>query len=309
MCTCLQNYFGDPYSGCRPECTLSTDCSPTKACILQKCRDPCPGTCGQNAQCDVYNHIPVCSCPKGLSGDPFTSCRQIQQAPTDPCNPSPCGQNGVCRVTNGVAVCACQQGMIGSPPSCRHECLVSSECALQQACLNNKCRDPCPGTCGQNAKCQVINHNPICSCIQGNTGDPFSRCYPVPAVLQEPINPCQPSPCGPNAICKEINENAVCSCLPNYIGKPPSCRPECTINPECPSTKACIRQKCEDPCPGSCGANAQCSVINHQPICSCHPGYTGDPFTACSPVQGRVFYDYFILLFNYMDFEVNLFIT
>lgn len=68
-----------------------------------------------------------------------------------------------------------------------------------------------------------------------------------------------------------------------YIGSPPNCRPECVINPECTSNLACIREKCTDPCPGSCGFAAKCSVINHTPICVCPEGYTGDPFTSCTP--------------------------
>lgn len=297
-CLCRPNYFGDAFSGCRPECTMNTDCSPNRACINNKCIDPCPGTCGQLAQCDVTNHIPSCSCPPGLSGDPFVVCRQIQaiEIPRDPCNPSPCGPNGICRVSNNAAVCACQPGMIGSPPSCRPECISSAECALQKACLNQKCSDPCPGTCGQNAKCQVINHNPICSCTQGFTGDPFTRCYQAPVEKpREPINPCLPSPCGPNSECKVIGDSPACSCLQNYIGQPPSCRPECTINPECPINKACMNQKCADPCPGSCGSNAKCSVINHTPSCSCNIGYTGDPFTSCIPVQGEFFFMIFFI--------------
>jgi hypothetical protein len=59
---------------------------------------------------------------------------------------------------------------------CRPECVVSSECSLNKACLNEKCGDPCPGTCGQNARCNVVNHNPICSCSSGYTGDPFIGC-------------------------------------------------------------------------------------------------------------------------------------
>lgn len=101
----------------------------------------------------------------------------------DPCNPSPCGPNSVCRVNNGVAVCSCQPSYVGSPPSCRPECVVSAECPLTQACLASKCRDPCPGTCGQNARCQVVNHNPICSCSPGNTGDPFRQCFPIPGKI------------------------------------------------------------------------------------------------------------------------------
>lgn len=104
-----------------------------------------------------------------------------------------------------------------------------------------------------------------------------------------PVNPCQPSPCGPNSVCQVRGETPACSCLENYIGAPPNCRPECVINPECSSELACINQKCRDPCPGSCGANAICKVVNHNPVCSCTPGFLGDPFTGCVPEQGRNF--------------------
>lgn len=111
-----------------------------------------------------------------------------------------------------------------------------------------------------------------------------------------PENPCLPSPCGPNAQCQVRGESPACTCLPNYIGAPPNCRPECTINPECQSHLACVNQKCTDPCSGSCGSNARCSVINHTPVCSCYEGYTGDPFTSCIPTPGRNIYIFSFLL-------------
>mgnify|MGYP002715703599 CR=1 FL=1 len=111
------------------------------------------------------------------------------------------------------------------------------------------------------------------------------------AVKSKPENLCTPSPCGPNSQCREINDQAVCSCLPNYIGTPPGCRPECTSSSECPLNKACINQKCTDPCPGTCGQNARCEVINHSPICSCNSGFTGDSFTRCYPIPGRIIQD------------------
>lgn len=98
-----------------------------------------------------------------------------------PCTPSPCGPNSICKVVNDHAVCSCQPGLIGNPPACKPECIVSADCPLTQACLNNKCQDPCPGTCGQNTNCQVVNHNPICSCSESYTGDPFTICYPQPS--------------------------------------------------------------------------------------------------------------------------------
>lgn len=98
---------------------------------------------------------------------------------TQPCQPSPCGPNSQCREINNQAVCSCVQGYIGSPPSCRPECVVSSECKQNEACSNFKCIDPCSGTCGLSARCQVINHNPICSCPERFEGDPFIRCQPI----------------------------------------------------------------------------------------------------------------------------------
>lgn len=106
-------------------------------------------------------------------------------------------------------------------------------------------------------------------------------------VIEPPQNPCIPSPCGPYSQCNEINSHAVCSCLPNYIGTPPACRPECTSSSECSLDRACINQKCIDPCPGTCGINARCLVTNHNPICSCSPSFTGDPFIRCLPEESK----------------------
>lgn len=94
-------------------------------------------------------------------------------------------------------------------------------------------------------------------------------------------NPCEPSPCGANSVCRIAGEHPTCSCLPGYSGAPPSCRPECVVSSECQHNLACINQKCHDPCPGTCGYNAECTVIKHNPICSCRDGYVGDPFERC----------------------------
>lgn len=94
-------------------------------------------------------------------------------------------------------------------------------------------------------------------------------------VHHEPTNPCQPSPCGPNSECREHDNRAVCSCANGMLGAPPNCRPECVIHEDCPSNRACQNQKCVDPCIGSCGWSARCTVQNHKPICSCIEGYEG----------------------------------
>lgn len=95
------------------------------------------------------------------------------------CSPSPCGPNSQCRTINGQAVCSCLPTYIGSPPSCRPECTISAECPRNEACNNHKCINPCFGSCGYGAKCEVVNHNPICSCPVQYTGDPFVQCTAI----------------------------------------------------------------------------------------------------------------------------------
>lgn len=96
------------------------------------------------------------------------------------------------------------------------------------------------------------------------------------------INPCLPSPCGPNAVCTQRNSVGSCSCLSTYTGNPyEGCRPECVLNSDCIQSKACTNSKCIDPCPGTCGINANCNVVNHIATCSCLPSYTGDPYRYC----------------------------
>lgn len=234
--------------------------------------------------------------------------------PVDVCQPTPCGSNSNCKELNGQAICSCLPEYSGSPPQCRPECVINAECAYNRACANRKCVDPCPGACGKNAECNVFNHYPICSCKQGFTGNSHYQCYPIPVArenqsLYRPdvfyaensnnfyskphsavesdtfvVNPCIPSPCGQYAQCNDQNGVAVCKCLPNYYGSAPNCRPECTVNSDCPNIKACVNERCVDPCPGACGLNTVCNVINHIPNCACRSGYEGDAFVRCQPI-------------------------
>lgn len=286
VCSCVPGYIGVSPS-CRPECITNSECPQNEACSNQKCRDPCPGTCGVNAKCQIVNHNPICSCLPRFTGDPFIRCQVEvvhQFVPSDPCQPSPCGPNSQCRVVNDQASCSCLPEVIGSPPYCKPECISNSECSRHLACIKQKCKDPCPNTCGLNADCTVVSHTPMCYCLSGYTGDPFSQCleiredYPL-----EVSTPCSPSPCGANAICREHDKAGSCACISDYIGNPyEGCRPECVLNSDCVSNLACINNKCKDPCPGTCGQNTNCQVVNHLPSCTCLSGYSGDPFRQCT---------------------------
>ena len=104
----------------------------------------------------------------------------------------------------------------------------------------------------------------------------------IQIILVDSKNPCMPNNCGPYSICRVVKDRAVCSCAPDYEGTPPSCRPQCLVSSECLPHEACIEQKCTDPCQNVCGLNAHCLVSNHNPICSCPQGFTGDPFIQCN---------------------------
>ena len=334
--------------------------------------NPCPAPCGIGTQCVVVNHSPICSCQPGYSGDPFTRCApiprkkhyeiefefiilnpvteqrlvinlpftaqlDIQTIKPDPCVPSPCGSFSQCRDIGGVPACTCSQNYIGQPPNCRPECTINSECPSSMACINEKCRDPCPGSCGFGARCMTTNHIPVCNCPEGYTGNPFENCKlqdickhfqnflikSVSTELQifsialfslkqhlkenqlisayEP-NPmqndrCNPSPCGANAQCND----GECTCLPEFQGNPyAGCRPECVLNSDCPRDKACLRNKCENPCGGACAINALCNVVNHVPMCSCPPNMSGNPFSQCLVIQGTSFKNLTKLLHHHL---------
>lgn len=210
----------------------------------------------------------------------------METKPVNPCESSPCGPNSICKVIGESPSCSCLPDYKGLPPNCQPECVINNECPFNLACINKKCKDPCPGVCGVNAECRIVSHTPSCFCLPGFTGDALIQCNLEPtAVTNVKTSPCDPSPCGDNAVCRERNQAGSCSCLSGYIGNPyEGCRPECILNSDCPPNKACIRNKCNDPCPGTCGPNADCNVINHLPVCNCIPGYTGDPFVFCNIV-------------------------
>ncbi|KAF2350556.1 EGF-like domain [Trinorchestia longiramus] len=301
-CECKEGYFGNPFVICGPHCVIDSDCDRGFACIQRECKDPCPGACGSNAVCTVAGHRPKCSCIPGFSGDPYVEClippisktttarplQPITEIPR-PCEPNPCGANAEC-IPVGSGQCQCIKGYFGNPYDvCQPECTADSHCPYNRECRNEKCVDPCPGTCGLKAVCQVVTHKPMCTCTRGYSGDPYRECRIEPITTERPVDPCNPSPCGPNSHCQvSYTGGHDCTCLPDYFGSPPDCRPQCVVSKDCPNDKACIKQKCRDPCPGVCGVEALCEVRDHNPICFCPKHLTGDPFTRCVPFKDPV---------------------
>lgn len=192
--------------------------------------------------------------------------------------------------------------IVNAIPKGKIECDSSDDCPSINVCISKSCVDPCPGICGLKANCIAEDHIPICSCPDGYNGDPFIaciscnyeiriwsifieiipfNCLATEAESESKSNPCKPSPCGDHSNCKAVGSIAACACLPNFLDRPPNCRAECDTSAECVSKKACIRNKCADPCPGACGINANCNAIDHRPVCACEDGFIGDPFAEC----------------------------
>lgn len=174
--------------------------------------------------------------------------------------------------------------------------------------------------CGQNSDCRSQLHRAVCICRDGYTGNAQSACFeskpprlptfpllliflPVgcransdcaptqTCVNRECVDPCTYTQCGLNALCRpDSNHRARCYCPDNFRGDAYiRCeRPECMSDDECPFNLACRNERCEDPC--NCGLHAVCTVNNHRALCSCPPGYVGNPLAACSIGKSRQLY-------------------
>nr|CAI5820430.1 unnamed protein product [Callosobruchus analis] len=284
VCSCLRGHSGDPLTNCiRAECLDNSDCAGHKTCSAGNCIDPCIGVCGANANCETRNHVPICSCPAGFTGDPFTGCRRFD--PEELCHPSPCGTNTNCEVRNGVPTCTCLPGYHGSPlAGCRHECESDVECGPSLACIEFKCQNPCVSQCGVNAECETVSsHKAVCKCPKNYFGNPYSSCQPEcygdkdcpshkPACFYGICkSPCEGA-CGVGANCELRGLTPVCSCPRDMTGDPfVRCRP------------FEARDLCE---PNPCGRDAHCEpghdrTGKERPVCTCPFGYTGDPLKAC----------------------------
>ena len=58
---------------------------------------------------------------------------------------------------------------------------------------------------------------------------------------------------------------------------------ECQVDDDCPYTKRCKNNECQDPCPDIiCGTRAICKAEAHRAVCECPSGLQGNPLVACT---------------------------
>ena len=57
-------------------CDSDDECSDNNACEGRSCVNPCTtqNPCGFTAQCRTISHRPMCTCPIGMTGDPYSRC-------------------------------------------------------------------------------------------------------------------------------------------------------------------------------------------------------------------------------------------
>ncbi|CAH1404983.1 unnamed protein product [Nezara viridula] len=228
--------------------------------------DPCEAatTCGSCAECLVVNHGVQCSCPQSYIGNPLVACTKPPTRCNDSCT---CDKSaGYCLISCSVnKECPC--GQVCLKGFCSNTCSATNPCQTGQICLDGVCTSGCfkDSDCPNDQSCsENVCHNP---CGIGH------------------------SPCGINAECRVSDHRAICLCPAGTRGDPTrSCKPfSCLKDEDCEGGKSCGSDNiCRNPCLQGrpCGLNAQCKAENRRALCSCPPGFHGNPLVVCKPGTG-----------------------
>ena len=188
-------------------------------------------------------------------------------------------------------------------------CRSNDDCSGGESCIGQHCTNPCQTqSCGPNSVCNVVNHQPQCSCPTGLIANPT----PFVGCVREPVICTTNRECGNGLLCDSGTCRPICStyenCISNEICDKGLCKPICRKDGDCRSgeicegltciagcrgdsaclaNQACVNNKCIDPCasPIACGSNTQCAVKNHQVTCRCMDGLIGDARVSCKAPQ------------------------
>lgn len=277
VCTCPISFTGNAKTGCYPikdevtiGCKSNSECKQTESCVNDQCISPC--NCGENTECIVENHHPICHCKPGYSGNSLYGCYKLECEHDNECNDNkqcannqcvdpcivsdPCAINAECYGKNHRASCRCHSGLEGNPfELCKRvECHTDYECPGDRSCVNEHCVDPCKigSPCAYNALCYVRNHVVGCKCPEDMpNGNPESYC--------------------------EVSRDEIVT--------------ECIYDSDCPSKMACIQNTCVDPCLElqPCRKSAKCHVLDSVPIrtmiCECAKNHVPDHTGECRPIK------------------------
>lgn len=276
ICKCPIRSKKDDKNNCIPiECIESNDCVEEKTCLNSTCTDPCklPNICGEKAHCMASNHIGICTCEAGTTGDPHSRCLPLQYCADDIQCPS------AYKCSNGI---------------CSSQCTNERECLSDQLCIQGICTPTCKSnsTCPEHQFCK----NNLCTleqrCTTNVDCEHKEKCLPNIFGQKDCVNACEGVLCGRNAECSSENHSTSCHCRNGFKGDPNDdklgCQQiECEKNEDCSNDKLCDQYMCKIAClvHNPCGKNTLCSAENHKQTCYCQPGYTGNPHLGCHLVD------------------------
>lgn len=286
---------------CQIGCRSDSNCANSESCISLQCIDPCmfADVCGENARCQTIDHQPTCSCPPNFDGNPTIRCMQKFQELRACKSDGDCGVGMACLYHNCIinSECSsdkeCAVGHICIKSKCFAGCRRDSDCPYDLACLGQQCQNPCNfrGACGFNAYCNPFEHQAHCACLANHIGNAEVECVPLPVCNRNEECPigyvCQANKCLATLGCVSDNE-----CPSTEICLNGRCTDGCRSNSDCSFKMACINQICQNPCTlKSCGGNAVCTAINHEAVCRCQEGFTGNAQQGCQVEQQECFAD------------------
>ncbi|KAG8229966.1 hypothetical protein J437_LFUL008539 [Ladona fulva] len=82
-----------------------------------------------------------------------------------------------------------------------------------------------------------------------------------------------------------LNGAPKCECPEGRYGNPwRRCMAGCEKDSDCSSSWFCEKSRCRPVCSAkTCAQGADCSVVDHRPVCECPPGFKGNSTTQCLP--------------------------
>lgn len=257
ICSCPADTKGNPKESCiKIECSDNYDCDSRKSCLENHCVDLCSfsNACGQNALCNVVNHVRNCACMPGFTGNPILGCTQAQFCNSDNQCPTStkCSYGQCSTICSSSRDCLSDQLCILSQNVCQQTCKTNSTCQHDQFCQNNICiQEP---KCQSDDECSVNEH-----CMKETTTG-RSECKPVCSSRFL---------CGRNSECLARDHNAVCECKSGFYLDGKTCKKiECNSDENCRDDQKCEDYRCKIVClmeNQKCGRNAVCVGENHQP--------------------------------------------
>ena len=304
-------------------CHSQTECTSDFSCINNLCHDVCKlGICGEDANCLIDNHRPVCVCPPGTTGNPLYDCKSFlydtsiildpikddtKFPPENPIIPlagetyskkPPIGKPSYPKEIKQVVL---DVPIPPTPPPVTVGCENNDGCSIDETCVNKLCMDICyQGLCGETADCVTDGHRPICLCPPGTTGNPTVKCSAMAIIEHTTYSPYSDTiqltqsefivpilgetSQHPQAIAYTTAKPSLVPIIPSRDPPPiPKIEVACRNNDDCETDNSCINMMCLDTCSlGICGEDSNCILHNHRPICLCPPGTTGNPQIKCS---------------------------